>query len=99
MIDGLKMQGCGPGLVVARNAILAAQKELTNGADTCTVWASFARRGLGYSAVQGTTDRDDGQEAFDTHPDCKRGFEGVAARTGDHHRRLGHACPVALQGR
>ena len=78
VIDGLKMQGCGPGLVVARNAILAAQKELTNGADTCTVWASFARRGLGYSAVQGTTDRDDGQEAFDTHPDCKRGVEGVA---------------------
>ena len=53
VIDGLKMQGCGPGLVVARNAILAAQKELTNGADTCTVWASFARRGLGYSAVRG----------------------------------------------
>jgi hypothetical protein len=41
------------------------------------VWASFARRGLGYSAVQGTTDRDDNQEAFDTHPDCRRGFENV----------------------
>jgi hypothetical protein len=74
--DGLKMQGCGPGLVVARGAIVAAADELTDGADTCTVWATFARRGLGYSAVQGTTNRDDNQEAFDTHPDCREGFFG-----------------------
>ena len=73
VIDGLKMQGCGPGLVVARGAIVAAA-EVLGGEDTCTVWATFARRGLGYSAVQGTTNRDDNNEAFDTHPDCRRGF-------------------------
>ena len=66
VIDGLKMQGCGPGLVVARAAIIAAADALTSGEDTCTVWATFARRGLGFSAVQGTTNRDDNNEAFDT---------------------------------
>ena len=74
--DGLKLQGCGPGLVVARAAIIAAATALTDGADTCTVWATFARRGLGFSAVQGTTSRDDNSEAFDTHPDCHEGFFG-----------------------
>ena len=77
--DGLKLQGCGPGLVVARAAIIAAADELTDGGDTCTVWATFARRGLGFSAVQGTTNRDDNQEAFDTHPDCHEGFFGGIA--------------------
>ena len=74
VIDGMKMQGCGPGLVVGSRAIIAAANTLTSGEDTCTVWATFARRGLGYSAVQGTTNRDDNTEAFDTHPDCRRGF-------------------------
>ena len=74
VMDGLKLQGCGPGLVVARAAIIASADTLTDGADTCTVWATFARRGLGYSAVQGTTNRDDNSEAFDTHPDCLEGF-------------------------
>ena len=36
--DGLKLQGCGPGLVVARGAIVAATEAL-GGEDTCTVWA------------------------------------------------------------
>jgi extracellular elastinolytic metalloproteinase len=75
VIDGLKFQGCGPGLVRARAAIIAAADELANGQDTCTLWAAFARRGLGFSAVQGTTNRDDNSEAFDTHPSCRRGFE------------------------
>jgi hypothetical protein len=80
VVDGLKLQGCGPGLVVARNAIIAAANVLGGGSagdlagDACTVWATFARRGLGFSAVQGTTDRNDNTEAFDTHPECRRGF-------------------------
>ena len=83
VIDGLKTQGCSPGLVVARSAIITSQEALTGGTDTCTLWASFARRGLGFSAVQGTTDRDDNQEAFDTHPDCREGFTaGVDAPYG-----------------
>ena len=71
--DGLKLQGCTPGFIAARNAILAATEALDPG-DTCTVWAAFARRGLGSSAVQGTTTRNDNTEAFDTHPSCRRDF-------------------------
>jgi hypothetical protein len=74
VLDGLKFQGCGPGLVRARAAIIAAADEVANGQDTCTLWASFARRGLGFSAIQGTTNRDDNSEAFDTHPNCRRPF-------------------------
>src|SRR4051812_27576059 len=79
VMDGLKMQGCNPGLVVSRAAIIAAAEARNNGpADTCTLWATFARRGLGYSAVQGTTNRDDNTEAFDTHPGCQRTFTNLA---------------------
>ena len=80
VMDGLKLQGCNPGLVVSRAAIIAAAEVLNDGpADKCTLWATFARRGFGYSAVQGTTNRNDNLEAFDTHPDCLRGFQGVPA--------------------
>ena len=88
VMDGLKMQGCGPGLVVARAAITAAA-ETRGGGDFCTVWASFARRGLGYSAVQGTTDRNDNTEAFDTHPSCKRNFIGPLAEPAVNTTRAG----------
>ena len=83
VIDGLKLQGCNPGFVVSRAAIIAAAKARNNGdADTCTLWATFARRGLGYSAVQGTTNRDDNTEAFDTAPDCMRPLGGATAEPG-----------------
>ncbi|HEX6023429.1 MAG TPA: M36 family metallopeptidase [Solirubrobacter sp.] len=75
VVDGLKMQGCFPGLIVSRDAIIAAAEARNPGVDTCTIWATFARRGFGYSAVQGTTDRNDNAEAFDTHPDCRRNFQ------------------------
>jgi extracellular elastinolytic metalloproteinase len=80
MVDGLKLQGCAPTFVTGRAAIIAAANVLGGGAagdvagDSCTLWASFSRRGLGYSAVGGTTSRDDGTEAFDTAPQCLRGF-------------------------
>jgi len=78
VIDGLKTQGCSPGLLVARSAIIASQETLTGGTDTCTLWASFARRGMGFSAVQGTTNRNDNTEAFDTLPSCRRDFTAGA---------------------
>jgi hypothetical protein len=77
VVDGLKMQGCFPGLVVSRAAIVAASDAL-GGEDTCTLWATFSRRGLGFSAVQGTTDRNDNSEAFDTDPACRAGFTAGA---------------------
>jgi extracellular elastinolytic metalloproteinase len=75
VIDGMKMQGCFPGFVDGRNGILAADQALTGGENQCMIWAAFARRGLGFSAEQGSSaDRDDNSEAMDTHPDCTSGF-------------------------
>ena len=86
MVDGLKLQGCGPTFVTGRAAIIAAANVLGGGAagevegDSCTLWATFSRRGLGFSAVGGTTSRDDGTEAFDTNPLCLRGFQSPVVR-------------------
>jgi hypothetical protein len=70
--DGLKLQGCGPGFVVGRDAIIAADLALTGGDNYCTMFRSFAKRGLGFSAIQGTTNRDDNTQAFDLPPNCVR---------------------------
>ncbi len=71
VFDGLKLQGCGPGFVVGRDAIIAADTALTGGENYCTLWRGFARRGLGFSAVQGTTNRNDNDEAFDLPTICR----------------------------
>jgi hypothetical protein len=69
--DGMKIQPCSPGFVDGRNAILAADTALTGGANQCTIWAAFAKRGLGYSALQGSTSStSDGTAAYDMPPGC-----------------------------
>ena len=69
IIDGLKLQPCGPGFVDARNAILAADVADYGGANQKLIWQTFARRGLGYSASQGSANsRFDQVEAFDLPP-------------------------------
>ena len=66
VLDGLKLQPCGSGFVDSRDALLAADIALTGGQDQCIIWEVFARRGLGVSAIQGTSgSRSDGTEAFD----------------------------------
>ncbi|MFN8487777.1 MAG: M36 family metallopeptidase [Caldilineaceae bacterium] len=71
VIDGLKFQPCSPGFVDGRDAILAADQVDTNGANQCTIWAAFAKRGLGFSADQGSADdTTDGTAAFDLPPTC-----------------------------
>jgi subtilisin-like proprotein convertase family protein len=67
--EGLKLQPCSPGFVDGRNAILAADQALYGGAYQCAIWEAFARRGLGYSANQGSSSsKSDGTEAFDLPP-------------------------------
>ena len=67
--EGLKLQPCSPGFVDGRDAILAADQALYNGAHICAIWEAFARRGLGYSASQGSSSsKSDGTEAFDLPP-------------------------------
>ncbi|OKI49198.1 M36 family metallopeptidase [Micromonospora sp. CB01531] len=97
VIDGLKMQGCGPGFVTGRNAIIAADAALTGGENACILWGSFARRGLGYSAVQGTTGRNDNTEAFDTHPSCRGDFVGRSAQPALNTVVAGDAVPMKFK--
>ena len=67
--EGLKLQVSQPGFVDGRDAILAADMAIYGGANQCAIWNAFARRGLGYSAIQGSSgSKTDGTEAFDLPP-------------------------------
>ncbi len=71
VMEGLKIQPCSPGFVDARDAILAADEALYGGVNRCIIWEAFARRGLGYSADQGSSNsREDGTEGYDMPPEC-----------------------------
>ena len=53
VLDACKIQVCNPGFLDGRDALLRADT-LTNGAANANlIWNVFARRGLGYAAVQG----------------------------------------------
>lgn len=69
VIDGLKLQPCNPGFVDGRDAILLADKLNNNGENQLLIWEVFARRGLGFSADQGSSaNRSDGVSGFDIPP-------------------------------
>jgi hypothetical protein len=98
--DGLKFQGCGPTFVTGRDAIMAAEEVLTGGDNACTLWASFSRRGLGFSASDGgTTSRNDGTEAYDTDPACRAGFTAPTDKPYGQLNRVGADSVVVLKFR
>jgi extracellular elastinolytic metalloproteinase len=69
VVDGLTLQPCSPGFVNGRDAILDADMVLTGGANQCPIWKGFAKRGLGFSASQGSSSSTtDGAQAFDLPP-------------------------------
>ncbi len=71
IMEGMKLQPCRPGFIDGRDAILDADRLLFGGAHQCLIWEAFAKRGLGYSALQGSSDsKTDGIEAFDLPPLC-----------------------------
>lgn len=71
VMDGLKLQPCSPGFVDGRDAILLADMVNNEGANQCAIWDAFARRGLGYSAQQGSSHSIlDGVPAFDIPLAC-----------------------------
>lgn len=71
VMEGLRLQPCSPGFVDARNAILQADQLLYGGIHYCLIWKTFARRGLGFSASQGSSGTvGDETEAFDLPPGC-----------------------------
>ena len=67
--EGMKLQPCAPGFVDGRDAILMADTLTYEGAYSDIIWRAFARRGLGFSADQGSSNSvTDGTEAFDLPP-------------------------------
>ncbi len=71
VLDGMKIQGCNPGFIRGRDAIIAAEEANTGGENKCMLWEMFARRGLGYFADGGSSNnRNDGTENFDPLPEC-----------------------------
>lgn len=67
--EGMKLQQSNPGFVDGRDGILAADQALYGGANECYIWEAFAKRGLGFSAIQGSSgSKTDGTEAFDLPP-------------------------------
>lgn len=53
VMEGLKLQSCRPGFLDGRNAILKADTLLNGAANASLIWRTFARRGMGFNAVQG----------------------------------------------
>lgn len=53
--EGMKLQPCSPGFIDGRDAILAADSILYNGAYSCAIREAFRRRGMGAFATQGSS--------------------------------------------
>ena len=71
VIDGLKLQVCSPGFLDSRDAILKADTLDNAAANSCLIWNAFARRGMGYSAIQGSSaNTNDQTAAFDIPAAC-----------------------------
>jgi len=71
VVDGLKLQGCNPTFLDARDAILAADVANNGGANECLIWAAFAKRGMGVSASDGGNSNSlNVVENFDLPPQC-----------------------------
>ncbi len=84
VVDGMKLQPCSPGFVDARDAILLADLNNNAGANQCLIWDAFAKRGLGFSADQGSSgSRSDGTQAFDTPTECQEILKIAKSATPD----------------
>ncbi|GAA6061038.1 hypothetical protein JCM10212_004612 [Sporobolomyces blumeae] len=78
VVDAMKLQPCRPSFQNARDAIITADKVLTGGENRCTIWKSFAKRGLGPDAkVIGSTPWGGGVRTEDTSipSECKKRFD------------------------
>ncbi len=68
VMEGMRLQPCQPGYVDARNAILAADRNLYCGKHACAIWTAFAKRGLGFGADQGSSGSTSDQTASTNLP-------------------------------
>lgn len=74
VIDCMRLQPCGPSMVAARNAILAADQTNNGGANRCEIWRGFAAKGLGTAAVGGAFARGDETSGFAVPLQCSAAF-------------------------
>ncbi|HSF15004.1 MAG TPA: M36 family metallopeptidase [Vicinamibacteria bacterium] len=58
VMDGLKLQPCNPTFLDARDAILLADLNDYGGANQCSIWRAFAKRGMGVNAKGGNHHND-----------------------------------------
>ncbi|KAF9443166.1 metallo proteinase 10 [Macrolepiota fuliginosa MF-IS2] len=56
LMDSLLLAPCNPTMLQARDAILAADNVRYNGANMCTIWGAFARKGMGVDAQESFVD-------------------------------------------
>ncbi len=90
VIEGLKLQPCGPGFLDARDAILQADDNLYGGIHKCILWEAFAKRGMGFNAFQGDADlAGDETENFELPPLC---LTPVIAPTADFNADITSTC-------
>lgn len=54
VMEGLRLQPCGPGFIDGRNAILKADTLFFGAQYSCAILEAFARRGMGIGASQGS---------------------------------------------
>ncbi|HYP53310.1 MAG TPA: M36 family metallopeptidase, partial [Pyrinomonadaceae bacterium] len=55
MLRGMQLSVCGPTFVESRDAILAADRELTGGENRAIIWRAFASHGVGVMAMSSST--------------------------------------------
>ena len=71
VMDGLKLQPCSPTFLEARDAILLADQNNNAGANQCSIWRAFAKRGMGVDADDGKGHNDLNVSAdFDVPAEC-----------------------------
>jgi uncharacterized protein (TIGR03437 family) len=79
VVHGMRLTPCRPTFTDARDAILAADRALNNGANRAALYTVFARHGLGASAGGFDGNRDTFtvfNAAFDLPPDLRPGNQG-----------------------
>jgi cysteine-rich repeat protein len=82
----MQLQPCEPTYLEARDAILAADQAANAGAHECLLWASFAKRGMGLGATEGSGPSDVFvSEAFDQPAQC-------SPQCGDELLQAGEQC-------
>ena len=84
VVDGLKLQGCSPTFLTARDAILLADQQNNGGANECLIWEAFAKRGMGANADDGGNSNTlNVTENFDLPAQCVDGCGNGICESGE----------------